>query len=100
MRLQIIDFGFSFSLFFSVQKGLGLHSTQIRPEDELAFNKANYAFTVLYVSTNGPLFHCLPNNFPEPGVNGRQDLDPCLLPDLDTKPESLSMGELCHPGRR
>ncbi|OGE50379.1 hypothetical protein PENARI_c017G08759 [Penicillium arizonense] len=44
----IIDFGFSFSLFFSVQKGLGLHSTQIRPEDELAFNKANYAFTVLY----------------------------------------------------
>ncbi|KAJ6012795.1 hypothetical protein N7522_003150 [Penicillium canescens] len=44
----IIDFGFSFSLFFSVQKGLGLHSNQIRPEDEIAFNKANYAFTVLY----------------------------------------------------
>jgi hypothetical protein len=53
MRLQIIDFGFSFSLFFSVQKGLGLHSNQIRPEDELAFNQANYAFTVLYVSVNG-----------------------------------------------
>lgn len=48
--LQIIDFGFSFSLFFAVQKGLGLHSSEIRPEDELAFNKANYAFTVLYVS--------------------------------------------------
>jgi hypothetical protein len=53
MRLQIIDFGFSISLFFSVQKGLGLHSNQIRPEDELAFNQANYAFTVLYVSVNG-----------------------------------------------
>ncbi|CAG8364481.1 unnamed protein product [Penicillium salamii] len=44
----MIDFGFSFSLFFSVQKGLGLHSSDIKPEDELAFNKANYAFTVLY----------------------------------------------------
>ncbi|KAJ5963480.1 Major facilitator superfamily domain general substrate transporter [Penicillium vulpinum] len=44
----IIDFGFSFSLFFAVQKGLGLHSSDVRSEDELAFNKANYAFTVLY----------------------------------------------------
>ncbi|KAJ5608302.1 hypothetical protein N7537_004921 [Penicillium hordei] len=44
----IIDFGFSFSLFFAVRKGLGLHSSDIKPEDELAFNKANYAFTVLY----------------------------------------------------
>ncbi|OQE36097.1 hypothetical protein PENCOP_c012G00487 [Penicillium coprophilum] len=44
----LIDFGFSFSLFFAVQKGLGLHASDIRPEDELAFNKANYAFTVLY----------------------------------------------------
>ncbi|KAJ5787286.1 Major facilitator superfamily domain general substrate transporter [Penicillium paradoxum] len=43
-----IDFGFSFSLFYSVRKGLGLHSTELRPEDEPAFNKANYAFTVLY----------------------------------------------------
>ncbi|KXG52254.1 Major facilitator superfamily domain, general substrate transporter [Penicillium griseofulvum] len=44
----LVDFGFSFSLFFAVQKGLGLRSSDIRPEDELAFNKANYAFTVLY----------------------------------------------------
>ncbi|CAG8891141.1 unnamed protein product [Penicillium egyptiacum] len=44
----IIDFGFSFSLFYAVQNGLGLHSNEIKPEDELAFNKANYAFTVLY----------------------------------------------------
>lgn len=52
--LQIIDFGFSFSLFYAVQKGLGLHSSEIRHEDELAFNKANYAFTVLYVSPPNP----------------------------------------------
>ncbi|KAJ5811039.1 Major facilitator superfamily domain general substrate transporter [Penicillium robsamsonii] len=44
----LIDFGFSFSLFFAVQKGLGLHSSDINPKDALAFNKANYAFTVLY----------------------------------------------------
>ncbi|KAJ5426752.1 hypothetical protein N7465_001822 [Penicillium sp. CMV-2018d] len=44
----IIAFGFSFSLFYAVQKGLGLHSSDIKPEDALAFNKANYAFTVLY----------------------------------------------------
>ncbi|CDM27949.1 hypothetical protein DTO013E5_4103 [Penicillium roqueforti] len=43
-----IDFGFSFSLFYAVRKGLGLHSSDIKPEDELAFNTANYAFTVLY----------------------------------------------------
>ncbi|CAG7927287.1 unnamed protein product [Penicillium olsonii] len=46
--MQIIDFGFSFSLFYAVRKGLGLHSSEIRKQDELAFNKANYAFTVLY----------------------------------------------------
>lgn len=50
--LQFIDFGFSFSLFYAVRKGLGLHSSDIKPEDELAFNTANYAFTVLYVSYN------------------------------------------------
>ncbi|KAJ5144018.1 Major facilitator superfamily domain general substrate transporter [Penicillium bovifimosum] len=44
----VTNFGFSFSLFFAVQKGLGLHSSDIRPEDEGALNKANYAFTVLY----------------------------------------------------
>ncbi|KAJ5867443.1 hypothetical protein N7534_001996 [Penicillium rubens] len=44
----LIDFGFSFSLFYAVQNGLGLHSDDIKPEDGLAFNKANYAFTVLY----------------------------------------------------
>jgi hypothetical protein len=52
--IQIIDFGFSFSLFFAVQKGLGLHSSELKPEDELSFNKANYAFTVLYVSLKPP----------------------------------------------
>ncbi|KAJ5570875.1 Major facilitator superfamily domain general substrate transporter [Penicillium sp. DV-2018c] len=40
-----IDFAFSFSLFFAVRKGLGLHSSDVKPEDEVALNKANYAFT-------------------------------------------------------
>ncbi|KAJ5673982.1 Major facilitator superfamily domain general substrate transporter [Penicillium macrosclerotiorum] len=44
----IIDFGFSFSLFYATKKGLGLHSYDILPENEEALNKANYVFTVLY----------------------------------------------------
>lgn len=47
---KIIDFGFSFSLFYATQKGLGLHARDVLPENENALNKANYAFTVLYVS--------------------------------------------------
>lgn len=47
---QVIDFGFSFSLFYAVKNGLGLHAKNIPPENEDALNKANYAFTVLYVS--------------------------------------------------
>ncbi|KAJ5176349.1 Major facilitator superfamily domain general substrate transporter [Penicillium canariense] len=44
----VIDFGFSFSLFYATQKGLGLHSRDILPENKAALGKANYAFTVLY----------------------------------------------------
>lgn len=29
--------------------GLGLHARDVLPENEAALNKANYAFTVLYV---------------------------------------------------
>jgi hypothetical protein len=47
---QVIDFGFSFSLFYATKHGLGLHSDDILPGNEEALNKANYAFTVLYVS--------------------------------------------------
>lgn len=47
---QFIDFGFSFSLFYAVKNGLGLHSRDIPSENLPALNQANYAFTVLYVS--------------------------------------------------
>ncbi|KAJ5745439.1 Major facilitator superfamily domain general substrate transporter [Penicillium odoratum] len=44
----VIDFGFSFSLFYAVRNGLGLHSNDVLPENQAALNRANYAFTVLY----------------------------------------------------
>ncbi|KAJ5610284.1 hypothetical protein N7510_007003 [Penicillium lagena] len=44
----LIDFGFSFSLFYATSKGLGLHSHNISPADEPGLNRANYVFTVLY----------------------------------------------------
>ncbi|KAJ5281460.1 Major facilitator superfamily domain general substrate transporter [Penicillium angulare] len=45
---HLIDFGFSFALFYATRNGLGLHSRDILPENEAALNKANYVFTVLY----------------------------------------------------
>ena len=47
---QVIDFGFSFSLFYATRKGLGLHDDDIALSDRYSLNRANYAFTVLYVS--------------------------------------------------
>ncbi|KAJ6122458.1 Major facilitator superfamily domain general substrate transporter [Penicillium capsulatum] len=44
----LLDFGFSFALFYATQNGLGLHSRDVLPENEDAFNRAIYAFTVLY----------------------------------------------------
>ncbi|KAI2785709.1 hypothetical protein POX_h09467 [Penicillium oxalicum] len=44
----VIDFGFSFSLFYSTKYGLGLHSSDIPDQDEYPLNKSNYVFTVLY----------------------------------------------------
>ena len=55
----MIDFGFSFSLFYATQKGLGLHARDVLPQDEAALNKANYAFTVLYVSFRKGIFFWL-----------------------------------------
>ena len=46
----VIDFGFSFSLFYATHKGLGLHDYDIEIHDRTGLTKANYAFTVLYVS--------------------------------------------------
>ena len=47
---QVIDFGFSFSLFYATRKGLGLHDDDIALSDRYSLNRANYVFTVLYVS--------------------------------------------------
>ncbi|GES62651.1 MFS transporter [Aspergillus terreus] len=44
----VIDFGFSFSLFYATSKGLGLHDEDIDPRSRPSLNRANYAFTVLY----------------------------------------------------
>lgn len=44
----MIDFGFSFSLFYATSKGLGLHDEDIDPQSRPSLNRANYAFTVLY----------------------------------------------------
>jgi len=46
----LIDFGFSFALFYATKNGLGLHSDDIPEDNQGALSKANYAFTVLYVS--------------------------------------------------
>lgn len=46
---QLIDFGFSFSLFYATSKGLGLHDHDIPLDDRPGLNRADYAFTVLYV---------------------------------------------------
>ncbi|KAJ5238585.1 hypothetical protein N7468_003204 [Penicillium chermesinum] len=44
----VIDFGFSFSLFYATKYGLGLHESDVPDAKEPGLNKANYAFTVLY----------------------------------------------------
>ncbi|RAL16496.1 putative MFS monosaccharide transporter [Aspergillus homomorphus CBS 101889] len=47
----VLDFGFSFSLFYATHQGLGLHDVNIRPEQRPGLNRADYAFTVLYNPT-------------------------------------------------
>ncbi|PYH95121.1 MFS general substrate transporter [Aspergillus ellipticus CBS 707.79] len=44
----ILDFGFTFSLFYATRKGLGLHDVDVRPDQRPGLNRADYAFTVLY----------------------------------------------------
>ncbi|PTU17363.1 hypothetical protein P175DRAFT_0446233 [Aspergillus ochraceoroseus IBT 24754] len=46
----LIDFGFSFALFYATGKGLGLHDADIPVHDRASLSRANYAFTVLYSS--------------------------------------------------
>ncbi|GIJ82417.1 hypothetical protein Asppvi_000925 [Aspergillus pseudoviridinutans] len=44
----LIDFGFSFSLFYATSKGLGLHDHDIPTDNRPGLSRADYAFTVLY----------------------------------------------------
>ncbi|KAL5342514.1 major facilitator superfamily domain-containing protein [Aspergillus crustosus] len=44
----LIDFGFSFALFYATKKGLGLHDVNISVAERASLSRANYAFTVLY----------------------------------------------------
>lgn len=48
----LIDFGFSFALFYATHKGLGLHDYMISAQDRRNMNQASFAFTVLYVSNS------------------------------------------------
>ncbi|GFF37643.1 glucose/galactose transporter [Aspergillus udagawae] len=44
----LIDFGFSFSLFYATSQGLGLHDYDIPTDNRPRLSRADYAFTVLY----------------------------------------------------
>ncbi|KAL4784350.1 major facilitator superfamily domain-containing protein [Aspergillus varians] len=44
----VLDFGFSFALFYATSKGLGLHDVDIPVDGRASLSRANYAFTVLY----------------------------------------------------
>ncbi|GFF61152.1 glucose/galactose transporter [Aspergillus udagawae] len=44
----IIDFAFSFSLFYATAKGLGLPAADIKPENRGSITRATFTFTVLY----------------------------------------------------
>ncbi|KAL8719620.1 MAG: hypothetical protein Q9225_003394 [Loekoesia sp. 1 TL-2023] len=44
----IISFGFSFSICYGTSVGLGRHEANVRPEDDAALRKSEYAFSVLY----------------------------------------------------
>ena len=47
---QLVAFGFSFSICYGTTVGLGRHEADIAPQDRGSLRKAEYAFSVLYVS--------------------------------------------------
>lgn len=65
-ELQLIAFGFSFSICYGTSKGLGRHEVNVKPQDHMPLKKAEYAFSVLYV--------CCRNLQQEPGT------DECRIP--------------------
>ncbi|EED17377.1 conserved hypothetical protein [Talaromyces stipitatus ATCC 10500] len=50
--MQIIDFGFVFSLTYAVGRGFGRHGHDINAEDTIAINKAIYVYNILYDPTS------------------------------------------------
>lgn len=49
-HLQVIAFGFSFSICWGTSVGLGHHEVDVKPEWRSPLKKSEYAFSVLYVS--------------------------------------------------
>lgn len=49
---QLVAFGFSFSICYGTGVGLGRHEANVAPHDRESLKKAEYAFSVLYVSKN------------------------------------------------
>jgi hypothetical protein len=45
----MIAFGFSFTIFWGVHHGLGLHESDIPEGSQVPLRKSIYAFSVLYV---------------------------------------------------
>lgn len=53
---QLLAFGFSFSICYGTSVGLGRHENFVAPHDRGSLKRAEYAFSVLYVSRHpGPL---------------------------------------------
>ena len=49
-RRQLVAFGFSFSICYGTGVGLGRHEANVAAHDRESLKKAEYAFSVLYVS--------------------------------------------------
>ena len=66
---QLVAFGFSFSICYGTSVGLGRHEDNVAPQDRGSLKKAEYAFSVLYVS-----------RYPGPvDVNRSQEQNPALM---------------------
>ena len=50
--LQLIAFGFSFSICFGTSVGLGRHEIYVQASQRDSLKKAEYVFSVLYVCTH------------------------------------------------
>lgn len=55
---QFVAFGFSFSICYGTSVGLGRHEANIPPHDRESLKKAEYAFSVLYVSRHPEPLEC------------------------------------------